>query len=410
MSEELGSDAGAAVHELQASADSEAQQLLALEVRLELTMVRSEIDEALGLGRPAIARARALGRQDLALRFAVILAGALCDARQASEAVALLSPFAPWIEQHGDPDQTWSYWDAMALSLDYADRLRDALPAWEAARQTALRTGRRDMVWKTMSNAASTQAKMGLVREAVVAGQQARQLATVAGEPVSMRMRQMHVTLAHRLRDLGHYAEALGLLEAALQGYETGGGSEADKALTEHRLVILFQQLGQPARARGLLAQARPGVPRGVAMIRLAHRAEMEQSQGRDGPPPMREALQVIATPDDVYHRITSLFATRLVPPDEGEALAASLADWATARERYGVALAGHVRAAACALTLAERHVPDSFYGPRFGWWRPRCCGPPTRPKRRAGPWPMACAGCTPPTPAMSQRRSRTVF
>ena len=382
VAEELGSDAGAAVQELQACADSELQHLLALEVRLELTMIRYEIDEALRLGRPAIERAIALGRQDLALRFAVILSGALCDARQAAEAVALLSPFAPWIEQHGDPDQTWSYWDAMALSLDYADRLRDALPAWEAARQTAERAGRRDMVWKTMANAASTQAKMGLVRQAVEAGQQARQLAMVAGEPVSMRMLQMHVTLAHRLRDLGHYAEALGLLEAALHGYEAGGGSEADKALTEHRLVILFQQLGQPARARALLAHERPGVPRGVTMIRLAHRAELEQLQGRDGLPLMREALQVIANADDVYHRITSLLATRLVPPDEGEAMAAGLAHWAAARERYGVALSGHVRAAACAwaqaapvralphvvqaLQLAERYLPDSFYLPEM--------------------------------------------
>jgi hypothetical protein len=113
-------------------------------------------------------------------------------------------------------------------------------------------------------------------------------------------------------------------------------------------------------------------------MIRLAHRAELEQMMGRDGLPLMRDALRIVPNTDDIYHRITTLFATRLVPADEGETLAASLAAWATTRERHGVALAGHVRAAACALALAVPHrawphveaalhlgktyLPDSFY------------------------------------------------
>jgi len=234
------------------------------------------------------------------------------------------------------------------------------------------------MLWKTLSNTASTQAKMGLVRQAAEAGMQARALALASNESVSMRLLQMHVTVAHRLRDVGRYAEALALLEQALAGYAAGGGSQADLALTEQRLVVLFQQLGQPGRALPLLASERPGVPRGVAMIRMAHRAELERQLGRDGLPLMREALQVIADVDDIYYRITSLFATRLVPADEGEAMAASLAVWATARERHGVALAGHVRAAACglalsaparalphaqaALHLAQDYLPDSFY------------------------------------------------
>jgi len=92
----------------------------------------------------------------------------------------------------------------------------------------------------------------------------------------------------------------------------------------------------------------------------------------------------VIDRPDDVYHRMASLFATRLLPPDEGEAVATSLAAWVSARERLGMALAGHVRAAACALApgaprrarphveaalhlVAERR-PDSFHLPEL-WW-----------------------------------------
>ena len=379
---DLGSQASAAVQTLEQAARTDLQRLLALDARIELAMTRYEIDEAARLGRQGIACARALNHPALELRFAIVLAGALCDARQATEAVALLEPLAPWVKAHAAMDQQWEYWEASALALDYANRLREAMAGWEVALAVAQQAGRRDMLWKTMSNTASTQAKMGLVRLAAQAAEQARQVALACDESVSMRMLQMQVTLAHRLRDLGRFGAALALLEEALAGYEAGAGSHADKALTEQRLVVLFQQLGQPARAQPLLASERPGVPRGVAMIRLAHRAELESQMGRDGLSLMREALGIIPNADDIYHRITSLFATRLVPPDEGEALAANLALWATTRERFGVALAGHVRAAACALALAaparalphveaalhlaRQYVPDSFYLPEM--------------------------------------------
>ena len=96
----------------------------------------------------------------------------------------------------------------------------------------------------------------------------------------------------------------------------------------------------------------------------------------------MREALALLPSPDDVYHRVAVLFATRWVPPDEGEAQALSLATWASAHERLGLALAAHVRAAACALAqqsprraaphadaalhLATEYRPDSFYLPEL--------------------------------------------
>jgi len=103
---------------------------------------------------------------------------------------------------------------------------------------------------------------------------------------------------------------------------------------------------------------------------------------GGDGLPLMRQAMLIIPDPNDIYYRIASLFMTWLVPPDEGEALGASLAVWAAARERFGVALSGHVRAAACglalgaparaqphveaALALAREHQPDTFYLPEL--------------------------------------------
>jgi DNA-binding SARP family transcriptional activator len=381
-SNDLGADASSAVEAVEQAAVGDEQRLLALASRLELALTRYELHESLRLGEQAIQTARLLGRSDLELRFAITLSGALCDARRADEAVALLTPHATWVRSHAEVEQQWEYWAATALALDYADRLGDAMPAWEAARAVGQQAERRDMIWKTMANSASTQAKMGLVAEAAQAAEQAHRLARAANEPVTVRVLQMQVTLAHRLRDVGRYAQALALLEEALAAYRAGGASHSDHALAEQRLVVLYQQLGQPARALHLLAPERPGVTLGVAMIRLAHRAELEAQGGRDGLAMMREALKIIPNADDIFHRITTLFATRLVPPDEGEAMAANLALWATARERHGVALSGHVRAAACALALdaparalphveaalrlARRYLPDSFYLPEM--------------------------------------------
>lgn len=380
-----GPQAQAAVAEVQALAHGALQRLAALDVQLTLAMSRSETHLQLDTGRQALAAARAAGRADLELRFALLVADALCDLRRAGEAVALLEPHAAWARAHAAPEMHFDYCSGMGMALDYADRLREALPAWDSARDVAQRAGRPDLVWRALANAASTQAKMGFVdRAALQVGQACRIAQAESGDAAaeaSVRLQQTRVTWAHRLRDLGHYREALDLLEDALATFERTA-STADAAGAEHRLAQLYQQLGQPARARRLLQTEHPGLPPGLAMMRLVHRADLAHQLGQDGLPLLRQALAVIDQPDDVYHRLAGLFATRLLPPDEGEALATSLAAWASARERLGMALAGHVRAAACALAqgaprrarphaeaalhLAAERRPDSFYLPEL--------------------------------------------
>jgi tetratricopeptide (TPR) repeat protein len=58
--------------------------------------------------------------------------------------------------------------------------------------------------------------------------------------------------------------------------------------------------------------------------------------------------------PEDGAYRIVTLFATAILVPEEAEPLATALAAWASARERHGMALAAHVRAAAVALSIGE--------------------------------------------------------
>jgi hypothetical protein len=170
-------------------------------------------------------------------------------------------------------------------------------------------------------------------------------------------------------------------MEEALAAADEGG-SLGDVAGIEHRLAQLFQQLGQPGRAMRLLATERPYLSRRMQTVRLMHRADLAHELGQEAEPTLREALALSPEPEDIYHRMACLFATRIVPAEEGEVIATSLAAWASARQRLGLALAAHVRAAGCALRQgaaprARPHVeaalhlavdrwPDSFYLPEM--------------------------------------------
>ncbi|OYU77598.1 MAG: hypothetical protein CFE45_30780, partial [Burkholderiales bacterium PBB5] len=230
-----GSEVQAAVDELQALATTDAQRLQVLDARCVLAIHRSQPIETLQLSQLALAAAKAEGRFDLEARFAGFMADALCDLRRAAEAVSLLATYAERVRQQADDAAQWHYWSAVGLALDYANRLRDALPAWDEALAAAQRARHNDRVWMTLSNAASTLAKPGQVQRAVEVGAQVVQLGLAADEGISLRLRSAHVTWAHRLRDVGRFAEALPLLEDALVHFRQGG-SPADVASGEHRL------------------------------------------------------------------------------------------------------------------------------------------------------------------------------
>jgi DNA-binding SARP family transcriptional activator len=381
---DVGNQAQAALAELEGAAGDERQRLQALGVRLELAITRFEIDAALDIAPQAVQAARAIGDRALELRFAIAWSGALGDARRMAEGVQVLEPYLAWIDELPDLEQRWSYWEARSLALDYAGRLRDAAQGWATCQALARAAGRPDMLWRSLSNAAAGQAKLGQVAAACEMSAQARRIALDSGEVGRIRLLQMQAPHAHRLRDTGRYAEALPLLEEALAGFQQEG-SATDVTMTAQRLALLFIFLGQPARAQQALAQARPGVPPGVAMFQRVLEAELLHLRGSaEAEPAIRAALALVPNPDDVFHRIATLFATRIVPAEEGEAMAAGLAVWAAVQERFGLAMSAHVRAAGCAaaqgawtralphveaaLALSARHQPESFYLGEL-WW-----------------------------------------
>jgi DNA-binding SARP family transcriptional activator len=360
VSDDLGSDAREAVAQVEAAAGDDAQRLQALSVKLELAITRFEIDDVLVLAPQAVQAARAQGRRDLELHFAIAWSGALGDARRLAEGVQVLEPYDAWVQQHGSSEQQWEFREALSLALDYAGRLRESSQGWQQCQALARAAGRNDLLWRSLSNGAAGLAKLGRVRQACEVSTQARQLAIDSGTG-RIRLLQQQAPHAHRLRDVGRYAEALPLLEEALAGF-LAEGSTTDIAMTQQRLSLLFLFLGQPARAQRLLADDHPRLPPGIAMFHQVLRAEVAHGNGADPRPALRAALALVPNTDDIFHRIATLFASHMVAADQGEALAASLAAWASVRERFGLAMSAHVRAAGCALAQGawQRALPHA--------------------------------------------------
>ena len=380
---DLGAPALEALGDAQAVAATPDQQLRVQAVQAELLDERND-PSAVEIAESGLERARAAGRKDLETRFALTLAGAWCLVRRADEAVALLLPLRAWVDDHLEMAQRSQFAMALALGLDYANHLREALPVWDVAIEQARSARHATALGQALANKGSTLAKIGLVDQAALLCRQGLDLMLGEdGNPgAASRPMQTRCTLAHRLRDIGHYDEALALLEQAHAAFVSGGLTFWQQTC-EHLLAQSWLQLGQPARAQRLLDGDVSGQPLGLQVMRAVHRAELAQRTGGDALAPIRHALALMqGREEDVYFRIATLFASAIVPAPEGEAMAAGLASWAHIHQRHGLALAGHVRAAGAALAqgaaaravpqvraaleLAREYVPDSFYLPEM--------------------------------------------
>ena len=301
--------------------------------------------------------------------------------RQPREAMAILDALRPWVLEQGDAEQRYNFEMECGLALDVLSRFTEARQAYARARVLAHERGRPDEVWMSMSNMASTLSREGLMEASVELYEQALRLAADIGDSSSLRLLQEHSGLGARLRDLGRYGRAIELLEPLLARFEAEG-MVTDLALARTRLAMTYLFLGQPGRGHTLLAAPLEGMLPRVAAFYRALQADLALQMGGEGLAAAREALAMADDASDVFHRTAHLVAARVLPAEEGEALAASVAHWAANAGRKGLALHAHVRAAACAaaqqawaratghadaaLALAVDTGPDLLYLPEL--------------------------------------------
>ncbi len=381
--DDLGDATLAAVQAAESAARTDDQRLRALLRKADYVGNRSDSAAAVDAGRAGIALAGKAKRQDLVVLFSVVVAGGLCEMRRVDEALALLEPFRGLAGTKLEPRPSIEYFIQLGIALDLANRLADALGAFESARGIAAEHGFKDLLATTLSNLATTTSKRGQLTRAVEFGRQGLQLWREAellkGTPL-----QTQTMLAHRLRDIGHYEEAIAMLEEALAEFRRAGTLHWIFSAA-HRLALAYAHVGQHARALKLLAEDPAGLATKAQAIWIAHRAEVARLAGGAPLEPVRVALSLLGSDvDDGNNRLVSLIASAIVPPEEGESMASAVAAWAAARERFGMAVAAHVRAAGCALALdaTDRalpqieaalrlfadHEPDNFYRAEL-WW-----------------------------------------
>lgn len=375
---ELGDAARQAVTTAEQAAHSEEQHLRALIARIEFCQHRGEINETLSLAPDALARARAAGLETQVFRLSTPLAGALCQAGRGAEAVSLLEGLRGWVDTQADDHQRHAYWSALSLSLDFAHRLTEAAQAWRVTREHAERIGP-DRVSLALTNLSWTLFKGGLARQAAEVGLQGLSQLQAAGDYAPAAAMIPQIGVANFLRHAGRLSEAVPMYESAYAVLrESGMGLWT--ATCEHGLAQTYQCLGQPARARALLAGSLSGVATHMQAMRLVFRADLARALDRpaDAQGLVHEALELLPDREHIAYRVASLFAAVMLPPAQGEALATALASWASVRGRLGLALAGHVRAAGCAMAqgATERalaHVDTALhlsetYEPEMLW------------------------------------------
>jgi tetratricopeptide (TPR) repeat protein len=350
---DLGDETLACARLAHESGVTDEQRLRASIALMEILAYRGDAKQVVEAGVPAIELARLRNDRETEMKLAVRVSGALCTLQRIPEGLALLEPLREWADTECKPPERAEFYMAVGFALDLGSRLSEAARALETACQIARDSGLTAALSEATSNLASTNAKLGRVRRAADLGRQAVDLMR-GEEGMSGRPLQSQAMLAHRLRDLGRFAEALPLFEESLANF-SAAGSRHWIATVAHRLALTWLQLGQYARAQRILADD-PGdpAPRSQAMW-VVSRAELARLSGPQqralALDQIRKALQLLAQwPDDGAYRIATLFATAIVNPEEGEPLATDLAAWANARERFGMALGAHVRAAACAL------------------------------------------------------------
>ena len=311
-----------AVRGVEEAAKTPRQQIEAQLLRLGWLEARGLERKAIELAPTVMAAARELDDLDLEVTAALRWCYGLCDDRQAARGVELLSTYVPRLGQLDSEVLRFEFCITLAFALDYADQLRDALGWWERALALPGIDARADLVWQAQLSRAATLSKLGRVSASADAGLDALRVARSAGELPAARLAKLESIVAHRLRDLGRYGEAIRMLEQARDAFD-GATVHFELAWIEHRLCVTYQQLGQPERARHLLQAERPHVHVALAMMRLVHRADVARQLGGEGRGSAGDDPRGAAhDPEPRRHLPPHRHALRhvAVPPDEGEA------------------------------------------------------------------------------------------
>lgn len=270
----------------------------------------------------------------------------------------------------------------LAILVGKADRPREAWPLLKRAARVA--GGLQD--WGLAAEAhvylGWLHTNRARTRRSVPYYEHARALHARTGAS-TLRPVSFFIGLARQYRELGRYGEALQLLEELVLD-QGGAGEYPMRTVGLMDLVVLFLELGQPARALHLLGSGRTPPADAYAPAWLVSRARIESWADRPAADLLQAAFDLVR--DDAQRLLRWVVARDLalvLPPDEGEALARTEArDCAAVDCPYAlwglrIAQCDRLRAlgradeaahqARAALAHFAGGVPPGIYAPR-GW------------------------------------------
>lgn len=315
------------------------------------------------------------GDPTLEARLLTSLASALWLKQQPGETLALLERALVLYERLGDQEELAANQGRVAIVLDALERHREALERHRRAEAALRRLGNEYRLLIVLNNQAVSLGALGYKRQACEVLQEAMGLVdTLQG--VGELAVSVPMLLGDALRDSGDYGGALHYLELAHarakeQPYWRVG-------FLAKALALTYLDLGQPARAQGVLEALRPEALQsdqhsflGLARLRLA------QWQADEAGELLQQLEAGLGSSRSLQAAFYAAAATSL-PPQEAISWARRALELSQQAELGGLQIAAHTRLAQlllavgrpeealaharAALELRATYEPSDFY------------------------------------------------
>jgi DNA-binding SARP family transcriptional activator len=313
------------------------------------------------------------------------LAVTLAHRGRFEEALDLFGTQTDWIEANPHEWNVHVWLCDHAYVLDLADQLDPAIAAYRRAEVVARQHENWWVVYVATRNVALTSVWAGRLDSAVSLSDDAVRFSGRLGDALVERNPRDSGRRGALLMGAGRLRDALDLLQdgCAILG---GGGSAYWLAYCSDQLALLYAHLGQPGRARELLAQDLPPLPPESEISRWIARSRVARASGREPIPAAGNALLATNTAACPTRWLLLAMLENARTIDAGKALALCLHVEEQARQCGHTAIRLHAlalaadRAVECgdavvaaghaaeAITLARQFWPIGISVPELMW------------------------------------------
>ncbi len=337
------------IAQLEALAQSEPQRLHAAIARIEWHSDHSRTSaEAVGIGADGVARALAIGREDLAVAFAVALSWQLAMSGEKKAALATLDARRAWVNTQGGPTQRGVFHRTAAGVYGYVDELLPAIEASELAITEFKAQGDLVAVMPALSNIGLFRFWRGELEQAQAVLTEAAVLRDrIEGRGGAV---VINIHLGAVLRDLGHYRAALQLLGGALahaQADSSPGSDATDLVIIENHLAQLWLALGEPAQALASFATDDDSVSARFRCRRIGLRLRIARRHTQVDAALLAQAREAAQALESPFNRVMlELEIACELPPAQATDELARLLAHPVARQRPGLQIHAGVKLA----------------------------------------------------------------